>query len=221
MAVFSARMRYISSWTVTSSSTRRQTGHILHRDNGEYRSAKGRYGLEAHDAHFWGDAVWCGTDEEKPLCGEVWDYDHVAGMWDLFHEHVPCNDEVGEHEEHCSQGEDAASLQQRKEHHGADEACIYADAGSDDARLCSWGDLEKCYGKQCRCAENHHSQVPFGLRGQFPVVLDLLEVSFYEIDYEPDVCNGKASNLSDEILAGSEVVTDSREEQGQGYLPWA
>ena len=54
---------------------------------------------ETHDAHFGGDAIWCGSDEEQPLCGEVWDYDHVAGMWDRLHEHVPCNDEVGEHEE--------------------------------------------------------------------------------------------------------------------------
>ena len=71
----------------------------LHRDNGEYGSAKGRYGLEAHQAHFRCYAVWGGSDKEEPLCREVWDYDHVAGMRDQFHEHVPCNDEVGEHEE--------------------------------------------------------------------------------------------------------------------------
>ena len=71
----------------------------LHRDNGENGSAKGRYGLEAHQAHFRCYAVWGSSDKEEPLCREVWDYDHVAGMRDQLHEHVPCNDEVGEHEE--------------------------------------------------------------------------------------------------------------------------
>ena len=50
--------------------------------------------LEAQEAHFGGDAVWSGADEEEPLGREVGGYDHVAGIWNRFHEHIPGDDEV-------------------------------------------------------------------------------------------------------------------------------
>ena len=49
---------------------------------------------EAHDAHFRGDSVFCGTDEEQPLGDEVWDQDHVVPVWYRLNESIPCQHEV-------------------------------------------------------------------------------------------------------------------------------
>ena len=60
---------------------------------------------EPHDAHFRGDAVWGGADEDKPLGQEVWDQDKVIAEWNRFHELVPGEDEIGEDEDHGAESE--------------------------------------------------------------------------------------------------------------------
>lgn len=67
--------------------------------------------LEPQEAHFGGDAVGGRADEEEPLGEEVADQDEVVAVWDGLDEFVPCEDEVGEYEEHCAEGEEAAALE--------------------------------------------------------------------------------------------------------------
>ena len=69
---------------------------------------------EAQETHFRGDAVWGGADEEEPLGQEICDEDKVLAVRYGLQELVPCEDEVREYEEHCSECKQAASLQQGK-----------------------------------------------------------------------------------------------------------
>ena len=156
---------------------------------------------EPHDAHFRGDAVWGGTDEEQPLGQEVWDEDQVIAERNRFHEHVPGEDEVGEYEEDRSEGEEAASLQQRQKHHGADQTCIYSDANADDAGLCG-----RCYAcehdcKQGQGAEYDHGQVSFHFWSELSVAFNFCEVPIGEIYYVHNVREREASHLAKEVSA--------------------
>ena len=153
---------------------------------------------KAHQAHFRGDAVWCGADEEEPLGQEVRNEDQVAAVRDRFHKHVPCDDEVGEDEEHGSECEQTAPLQQGAKHHYADQACVYSYADADDPGFCCWDYAEKHYSQKRQCAEHDHGKIALHLHGKFPVSFDLCEVSAGEIDDVHDVCEREGTHLSEE-----------------------
>ena len=156
---------------------------------------------EPHDAHFRGDAVWGGADEDEPLGQEVWDKYQILAEWNRIHKLVPGEDEVGEHENYCSEGDKAASLQERQKHHGADQACIYGDTYTDDA-----GFRSRCYAcehdcKQGQDAEYDHGQVSFHFCSELSVAFDFSEVPIHEIYYVHDVREREASHLGQEVSA--------------------
>ena len=156
---------------------------------------------EAKDAHFGGDAVFRGPDEEEPLCKEICHEHEIVAVRHGFHELVPCKDEVGEYEEQGSEGEEAAALEQSHYHHRADETCIYAYSDADYACRRTGSYLEECHAQECQGTEYDDRQVPFGLSGEFPVRLDLAEISVEEVHDEPYVSDSEESHLSEEILA--------------------
>ena len=155
---------------------------------------------EAHKAHLGGDAVWGGADEEEPLGKEVWHEDQELAVWDRFHEHVPGEDEVGEDEEDCSEGEEAASLQKCQKHHCADETCIDCDASAEDSWVCGRGDTDKYYCQECQDAEQHHRKIAFCLDCQLSVSLDLAEVPAGKIYDVHDVREREGAYLSEETF---------------------
>ena len=99
---------------------------------------------EPEEAHFGADAEFCGSDEEEPL-GEVVAHEHeVVAVWHRLDEFVPGEDEVGEHKEDGSEGEEAAALEHGCDHHEADQGRVDAYADADDAGGSPWGYLEEC-----------------------------------------------------------------------------
>ena len=156
---------------------------------------------EPHDAHFGCDAVWGGADEEQPLGHEVWNEYQILAVWNRIHKLVPGEDEVGEDENYCSEGEEAASLQQRQEHHGADQACIYSDTGADDSGLCSWNDATENDCQECQSAEYDHGQVTFHFWSELSVAFDFREVSSCKIYYVHNMREREASHLGQEVSA--------------------
>lgn len=108
-------------------------------------------------------------------------------VWDGLDEFVPCEDEVGEDEEHSAEGEEAAALEHGGHEHGADEDRVDAYADADDAFRGTWDDACECNGQKGEGAEEDHGEVAFGFSGQFPVLFDFLEVSAGEIGDVPYV----------------------------------
>lgn len=163
------------------------------------RGRKGQMS-EAQDAHFGGDAVFRGPDEEEPLRKEICHEHEVVAVRNGFHELVPCKDEVGEDEEDGAEGEEAAALEQSHYHHRADETCIYAYADADDACRSTRSYIEEYHAQECQGTEYDDRQVPFGFSGELPVRLDLAEISLEEINDEPDVSDSEEAHLSEEIM---------------------
>ena len=156
---------------------------------------------EPHDAHLRGDAVWGGADEEEPLGHEVCDEDQIITIWDRLHELVPGEDEVGEYEEDCSEGEETAALQECKQQHDADQAGVDGHAGADDSVVGHRDYAGKDYCQQCHDAECDHEQIAFHLRCELLVTFDFREVSSRKIYYVHHVRERKAAHLSQEVAA--------------------
>ena len=175
---------------------------------------------EAQDAHFGGDAVFRGPDEEEPLRKEICHEHEVVAVRNGFHELVPCKDEVGEYEEQSSEGEEAAALEQSHYHHCADKGCIYAYSDADNASRSARCYLEECHAQERQGTEYDDCQVTFGLSGELPVRLDLAEISVEEVHDEPYVSDSKESHLSEEIMTRAHIVSQSGKEKRHGHLPW-
>ena len=156
---------------------------------------------EPHDAHFRGYTVRSGTYEEQPLGQKVWDKYQILAEWNRIHKLVPGEDEVGEHENHGSEGEEAASLQQRQKHHGADEACVDSDADADDTGLCRRSYACEHDGKQGQGTEYDHGQVSFHFWSELSVAFNFCEVPIGEIYYVHDVREREASHLGKKVSA--------------------
>ncbi len=139
--------------------------------------------LEPHDAHFGGDAEACGADVDQPLAEEVRDEDEKAGVRHRLDEAVPGEDKVGEDEEQGAECVEAAPLEHGRQKHEADDAGIYAGPGAYEAGRSERDNAREGYGQQHDDAEYDHGKIAFCLAGEFPVVLDLGEVS---PDKEPD-----------------------------------
>ena len=135
------------------------------------------------------------------MCKEVWDHDKVLAVRYRFYEYVPCEDEVGKHEQNGSKGEEAASLQQCQDHHRADQTCICSDTGADDSGLCSWNDATENDRHERQGAEYGHGQVSFHLRCELSVAFDFREVPINEIYYVHHMREREASHLGQEVSA--------------------
>ena len=160
-----------------------------------------RHLSESQQTHFRSDAQWCGPDEKEPLSCVVCDQNQVCAIWNRFHEHVPGEDEVGEDEQNCSDGEYAASLQEGCQHHCPDKAGVDGNACFYDSRFCCRYDFNECRGQEGYGAEHDHDKVAFCLHCQLFIMLDFFEVSVSEIDDEPDVRDCKCAHLQDEMVA--------------------
>lgn len=177
--------------------------------------------LKAKKSHFRSNAELCGSDEEQPLCEEVTHEYKIVAVWYRFHELVPCQDEVGKYEKYRSEGEDAAALEHCSYEHGADDYGIYAYADADYAGRSLRGDYEECCAQDGECAEHDHCKIAFGLCRELSVRFDLAEISSGEICDVEYVAESEESHLSEEVVAGSHMVAQGREQQGEGDLPWA
>ena len=137
--------------------------------------------LESHQSDRMTDSVFCGSDEQQPLCREVWYQNKIVAIWDRFYEFIPCEDEIGEYEENSSESEDAAALEHCSYEHGADDYGIYAYADADYAGRSLRGDYEECCAQDGECAEHDHCKIAFGLCRELSVRFDLAEISSGEI----------------------------------------
>lgn len=156
---------------------------------------------EAEEAHFRADAEFCGSDEEEPL-GEVVAHEHeVVAVWHWLDEFVPGEDEVGEHEEDGSEGEEAAALEHGGDHHDADQGRVDAYADADDAGGSLWGYLEEGCAEKGQGAEHDHGEVSLGLSGELAVRLYTTEVpacEIYDIEY---MAESEEAHLAEEVVA--------------------
>ena len=175
--------------------------------------------LKAKKSHFRSDAEFCGPDEEEPLSKVVAHEHEVVAVWHRLYELVPGEDEVGKHEKDGAEGEKAAALQHCTYHHDADENRIDAYSYADDACRGLRSDLEECNAKKCEGAEYDHCQISFCLAGELFVGLNLSEIASAEIYYVEYVPEGEESHLPQEIVAGSHMVAEGREQQGKCDLP--
>lgn len=152
---------------------------------------------------------------------EVGDEDQILVVRYGLYESVPCDDEVGEDEEDGAEGEEAAALQQRSHHHGADQACVDGNTYTENSRICAWDNADKDHRHECQGAEYYHGEVPFCLHGQFPVTLDLIEIPADEICNIHDVRERERAHLGQKVSARTEIVSGCGEKKRQRDLPRA
>lgn len=143
--------------------------------------------LEPHQSDRMTDSVFCGSDEQQPLCREVRDENKIVTIWDRFYEFVPCEDEIGEYEENSSESEDAAALEHRSHKHAADKYRIDAHSYLYHALRDLRYDSYEHDSQKCDCTERYHGKVSFCLASEFTVLLHFLEISADEIRHEPYV----------------------------------
>ena len=156
---------------------------------------------EPEEAHFGSDAEFSGSDEEEPL-GEVVAHEHeVVAVWHRLDEFVPGEDEVGEHEEDGSEGEEAAALEHGGDHHEADQGRVDAYADADDAGGSLGGYLEECCAEKGQGAEHDHGEVSLGLSGELAVRLHTAEVPACEINHIKHMADSEESHLAEEVVA--------------------
>ena len=148
-----------------------------------------------------GDAVRCRADEEEVLGEEVGAEYQVVAEWNWLDELVPGEDEVGEHEEDCSQCVEGAALEHAAQKHCGDDDCIYADSYADDSGRCLRNDLGEDYGKKADKAYSQHCEVAFCPGRQFLVMLDFCKVSLDEEPYIEYMSDSEGAHLSDEVVA--------------------
>ena len=156
---------------------------------------------EPEEAHFGADAEFCGSDEEEPLGEEVAHEHEVVAVWHRLDEFVPGEDEVGEHEEDGSEGEEAAALEHGCDHHEADQGRVDAYADADDAGRSPGGYLEECCAEKGQGAEHDHGEVSLGLSGELAVGLYATEVPACEIYDIEHMADSEESHLAEEIVA--------------------
>lgn len=156
---------------------------------------------EPEEAHFGADAEFCGSDEEEPLGEEVAHEHEVVAVWYGLDEFVPGEDEVGEHEEDGSEGEEAAALEHGCDHHEADQGRVDAYADADDAGRGPGGYLEEGCAEKGQGAEHDHGEVSLGLSGELAVGLYATEVPACEINHIKHMADSEESHLAEEIVA--------------------
>ena len=91
-----------------------------------------------------GDSIRRRAYKETPLGKEIGDKNEIVAVRYRFHEAMPCEDEVGKDEKNCSNGIQAASLQERAQEHKRNYDCIYTASDTFDAMGCFRNDLGKC-----------------------------------------------------------------------------
>lgn len=178
-------------------------------------------GSESEQTHFGSDPVSCCSDEEEPLGGEIRDKDEIVAVWYRLYEFVPGQNEIREDEKNGSESEKAAALKHCCYEHSADQHSVYADPDLHNPLRNFRCYLCEHYTKQSYRAEYDHRKVSDGLAGQLAVRFDLLEISSDEINDEPDMTQCEESHLGKEVIAGSEMITECGEKQGETHLPRA
>lgn len=134
--------------------------------------------------------------------GEVVAHEHeVVAVWHRLDEFIPGEDEVGEHEEDGSEGEEAAALEHGCDHHEADQGRVDAYAGAYDACRSFRGDLEECCAEKGQGAEHYHGEVSLGLSGELAVWLHTAEVPACEINHIKHMAKGEEAHLAEEVVA--------------------
>ena len=156
---------------------------------------------EPHQPHFGTDSERGGPYEQEPLAEEIGNQNKVCRVWYRFYELVPSQDEVGEYEKECSEGEKAASLEHCGQEHHAYQRGVYAYSDADYSLRCRWGYFCEGCCKKGTYTYKQHGKVSLCLSCQFPVMFYFAEVSAGEIDNHPDVGDGEKAHLSQKIVA--------------------
>ena len=92
-------------------------------------------------------------------------------VWHRLDKLVPGEDEVGEYEEDCAKGEEAAALEHGGNHHDADQGGVDAYADADDSGRGFRGDLEYRRAEEGEGAEDDYSEIAFGFACELAVLL--------------------------------------------------
>lgn len=140
-------------------------------------------------------------------------------VWNRLNEFVPSKDEVREYEKDGSQGKEAASLKHSADKHKTYKYRVYADSYAQNPCRNKRYYPEEYHAEKDYGAEYHHSEISLGFSCELAVRFDSFEISVDEIDDEPYMSQGEESHLCQEVAAGTEVVSQCAEEQGEAHLP--
>ena len=143
--------------------------------------------LKSHYSHLGCHPIWSGSNEKQPLGHEIWDELQIMSARDRLHEFVPGQNKVREHEQYCSKGKQAASLNHCTDKHWAYEYGVNTNPCFHYSRWNFRDDLGEYHCKENDCTECYHCKISFGFSCKFTVFLHFLEISSDEIYDEPSV----------------------------------